>query len=157
MVKKEIRISKKYDAKAEAVVFHGNILDLLEDVPDNTFQLIVTSPPYNVGKEYEKKTSIEEYIKNQRVIIEKCVNKLKIGGHICWQVGNYIDKKNGDSEVYPLDLVLYPIFKDLGLKMRNRIVWHFEHGLHTTKRFSGDMKQFYGLPKVMITILILIQ
>jgi adenine-specific DNA-methyltransferase len=54
-------------------------------------------------------------------------------GSICWQVGNHVD----DGEVVPLDIVLYPIFKEHGLKLRNRIVWHFEHGLHCTKRLSG--------------------
>ncbi len=46
-----------------------------------------------------------------------------------------IDKKKG--EVYPLDILLYPIFKKFGLKLRNRIIWHFGHGLHSSKRFSG--------------------
>jgi DNA modification methylase len=36
-----------------------------------------------------------------------------------------------------LDVYFYPIFKKLGLHLRNRIVWTFEHGLHCTKRFSG--------------------
>jgi len=54
-------------------------------------------------------------------------------GSICWQVGNYVD----DGAIIPLDTVLYPIFSDLGLKMRNRIIWHFEHGLHCSNRFSG--------------------
>jgi DNA modification methylase len=31
----------------------------------------------------------------------------------------------------------YPLFKQMGLKLRNRIVWHFDHGLHASKRFSG--------------------
>ncbi len=36
-----------------------------------------------------------------------------------------------------MDSVLYPIFVNLGLRMRNRIIWNFEHGLHCTNRFSG--------------------
>ena len=36
-----------------------------------------------------------------------------------------------------MDIALYPIFKSLGLKLRNRIVWHFEHGLHCSRRMSG--------------------
>ncbi len=59
------------------------------------------------------------------------------GGSICWQVGNHVAGSAGAQEVYPLDVVLYPLFKQLGLKLRNRIVWHFEHGLHCTRRFSG--------------------
>jgi adenine-specific DNA-methyltransferase len=54
-------------------------------------------------------------------------------GSICWQVGNYVD----NGEIIPLDIVLYPIFSSLGLHLRNRIVWHFGHGLHASKRFSG--------------------
>lgn len=54
-------------------------------------------------------------------------------GSICWQVGNYVDK----GEVFPLDIYYYQIFKKLGLKLRNRIIWHFGHGLHASNRFSG--------------------
>src|SRR5262249_24720879 len=52
---------------------------------------------------------------------------------ICWQVGNYVS----NGHIVPLDLELSPIFKKLGLKLRNRIIWHFGHGLHCKKRFSG--------------------
>jgi adenine-specific DNA-methyltransferase len=54
-------------------------------------------------------------------------------GSICWQVGNHVD----DGEVFPLDVVLYPLFKNHGLQLRNRIVWTFGHGLHCQNRFSG--------------------
>ena len=40
-------------------------------------------------------------------------------------------------EIIPLDIFLYPIFSVLGLHLKNRIVWHFGHGLHASKRFSG--------------------
>jgi adenine-specific DNA-methyltransferase len=96
-------------------------------------KLIVTSPPYNIGKEYEVKTPLENYIKSQARIISECVRLLHPNGSLCWQVGNHV--QNG--EVFPLDLVLYHIFKDHGLKLRNRIIWHFGHGLHCTKRLSG--------------------
>jgi DNA modification methylase len=42
-----------------------------------------------------------------------------------------------DSEIFPLDIFYYPYFKERGLKLRNRIVWYFDHGLHASKRFSG--------------------
>lgn len=110
-------------------------LVFLDKIPDKSVKLVITSPPYNVGKEYEEKTELESYIKSQRTIIEKCVSKLTDDGAICWQVGNSIAKDS--SEIFPLDIVLYPIFKDLGLTLKNRIVWHFEHGLHCKNRFSG--------------------
>lgn len=108
-------------------------LDYLSGVEDEFFDLVVTSPPYNIGKAYEKRSSLNAYLETQRRIIEECVRTLSMYGSICWQVGNHVF----DGEVVPLDAVLYPIFKSLGLKLRNRIVWHFEHGLHCTNRLSG--------------------
>ncbi|HEY0281411.1 MAG TPA: site-specific DNA-methyltransferase [Rhizomicrobium sp.] len=96
-------------------------------------QLIVTSPPYNIGKSYEARSSLDSYIQAQTQVISECVRLLHPRGSLCWQVGNHVFK----GEIIPLDIVLYPIFREHGLKLRNRIVWHFEHGLHCSKRLSG--------------------
>lgn len=127
------RITRNFSEKARAVVYPGDCLELLSQIPDETVQLVVTSPPYNIGKEYEKRLKIETYVEQQEKVIAECVRTLKPEGSICWQVGNYVDK----GAIIPLDSLLYPVFSRLGLKMRNRIVWHFEHGLHCTRRFSG--------------------
>ncbi|RJP74006.1 MAG: site-specific DNA-methyltransferase [Ignavibacteriales bacterium] len=103
------------------------------DTFNREFDLIITSPPYNLGKEYEDKKSIEDYLNIQKKIIAKLVDVLSEKGSICWQVGNFV--QNG--EIFPLDIFYYDIFKQLKLKLRNRIIWHFEHGLHASKRFSG--------------------
>jgi len=129
-------IAARFHADARVVVHQGDCLDLLAAVPDESVQLIVTSPPYNIGKSYEKRSPLDCYVEFQRRVITDCVRVLKPEGSICWQVGNFVDKKSSGS-VVPLDIVLFPIFADLGLKLRNRIVWHFEHGLHCSKRFSG--------------------
>ncbi|GAP19900.1 DNA-methyltransferase [Leptolinea tardivitalis] len=128
-----IKISDHFSATEKIVVYPGNCLDLLTQIPDDTFQLVVTSPPYNLGKEYETKLHIDDYLHQQAEVIKECVRCLSPFGSIAWQVGNYVDK----GAIIPLDSILYPIFSDLGLKMRNRIIWHFEHGLHCSKRFSG--------------------
>ena len=109
-------------------------LAFMRELPDKSMKLIVTSPPYNLGKKYEKRTSLERYLAEQTKTIAECVRLLHDEGSICWQVGNHIKP---DGEVVPLDLVLYPLFTQHRLKLRNRIIWHFEHGLHCTKRFSG--------------------
>ena len=96
-------------------------------------KLIVTSPPYNLGKDYETRSSLDEYLNIQTEVIQQCVRLLHPQGSICWQVGNYVD----NGEVIPLDTLLYPIFRGEGLRLRNRIVWHFGHGLHASKRLSG--------------------
>lgn len=108
-------------------------LKFMRQLPDESMQLVVTSPPYNIGKEYEKRTSLEVYVEKQVACISEAIRLLKPNGSICWQVGNHIN----DGEVFPLDIILYDIFKKAGLKLRNRIVWQFGHGLHCQKRFSG--------------------
>ena len=114
-------------------VENGDCLNVLKEIEDSKFDLILTSPPYNVGKSYETKTSIEKYLETQEEIIAELVRTLSDKGNLCWQVGNYVDK----GEVFPLDIFYYQIFKKHGLKLRNRIVWHFGHGLHASNRFSG--------------------
>jgi adenine-specific DNA-methyltransferase len=105
----------------------------MRPMKSGSMKLIVTSPPYNIGKSYERRTSLKEYVQQQKKVISECVRLLHQNGSLCWQVGNHVD----DGEITPLDIVLYPIFKQLGLKLRNRIVWHFEHGLHCKNRLSG--------------------
>lgn len=114
-------------------VINGDSLKVLKGIEDGKFDLIITSPPYNVGKSYETKTSIEKYLETQEEIINELVRTLSDKGNLCWQVGNYVDK----GEVFPLDIYYYHIFKKHGLKLRNRIIWHFGHGLHASNRFSG--------------------
>ena len=108
-------------------------LKFLKKEGGGKYDLIVTSPPYNIGKSYEKRESIEKYLQKQEKLIAELIRVLSEQGSICWQVGNYVK----DGEVYPLDIYYYQIFKKCGLKLRNRIVWHFGHGLHAKNRFSG--------------------
>lgn len=117
----------------DLVIFHGGCLEFLRSLPDGLVRLIVTSPPYNIGKRYEKRVALDDYLKGQEQVIKECVRVLAEDGSICWQVGNFVE----DNEIIPLDTALWPIFHGLGLKMRNRIIWHFEHGLHCSKRLSG--------------------
>jgi len=111
----------------------GDTLPFLTTMASESVQLVMTSPPYNLGKAYESRVAIQEYLATQKDVLAELVRVLRNEGSICWQVGNYVDK----GEVFPLDIYYYGIFKDLGLKLRNRIIWHFGHGLHASKRFSG--------------------
>ena len=128
-----INIATDFHSTERIVVYKGDCLDLLKQIPDNALQLIITSPPYNIGKEYEQKLKLDLYVEQQAAVIKQCVRALSEHGSICWQVGNYVN----NGTIIPLDTVLYPIFSKLGLQMRNRIIWHFEHGLHCKNRFSG--------------------
>ena len=132
-LQRELEIKTSFSEDNVITLYLGDCLDFLSQVPNDSIQLIVTSPPYNIGKEYEEKLDIEEYVAQQTQVIDECVRTLKDGGSICWETGNYVDK----SEIIPLDILLYDCFKNNGLKLRNRIAWHFGHGLHCSKRFSG--------------------
>lgn len=113
----------------------GDALKALDKVEDGSCSLVVTSPPYNIGKEYERdrRLTLDEYLAWLEPIIAKLCRKVTDDGHICWQVGNYINK----GEVFPLDYYFYDFFRKNGFKLRNRIVWHFNFGLHANRRFSG--------------------
>lgn len=131
-----MRIADRWDQEADVSLYLGDTLELLRQMPDASAQLVITSPPYNIDKEYERgsRLTLAEYIEDQRRVIDECVRILRPGGSICWEVGNYVQR----NEVFPLDIELYPVFRrHRDLKLRNRIIWHFEHGLHCTKRLSG--------------------
>lgn len=128
-----ITISDHWSRSSDVTLFSGDCRDLLKEIPAASVQLVVTSPPYNIGKRYEKRVDLADYLRREREVIDTCIDKVKPGGSICWQIGNHVDA----GEVFPLDVLLYPFFKERGLSLRNRIIWHFEHGLHCTRRFSG--------------------
>lgn len=131
--KTPVGIETHYSHSNPVTLFNGDCMDLLNKIPDEEAMLVVTSPPYNLGKEYEKVLKIDRYLAQQKKVIEECVRILHPRGSICWEVGNYVN----NGEIIPLDILLYDIFHDLNLHLRNRIIWHFEHGLHCSKRLSG--------------------
>lgn len=102
-------------------------------LPTESVDLIVTSPPYNIGKAYETRRNLQQYLQEQAQVLDELNRILHSSGSICWQVGNYVE----DGEIFPLDIYFYSLFKERGFKLRNRIIWHFGHGLHASKRFSG--------------------
>ena len=115
-------------------IWQGDALEFLKGLPATpVFDLIVTSPPYNIGKSYEIRQGLDEYIAWQEKIVDELVPRLKPGGSLCWQVGNFVE----DNQIYPLDIEFAPMFRKHRLQMRNRIVWAYGHGLHAQKRFSG--------------------
>jgi adenine-specific DNA-methyltransferase len=118
---------------AEAVIAIGDCLDTLRRIPDGLIKLIITSPPYNLNKAYESPAELDRYLSGLQPVVDELMRVLSQEGSVCWQVGNYVEA----GEIFPLDIIFYPFFKQHGLKLRNRIVWHFEHGLHASRRFSG--------------------
>lgn len=125
--------NKKGEVNDDYSIIKGDTFKNINQLKDNSIQLAITSPPYNIGKVYEKRVEFEKYLEPYNEFAKSLFKKIKSEGSVCWEVGNFV--KNG--EVYPLDVYFYNIFKDAGFKLRNRIIWHFGHGLHASKRFSG--------------------
>jgi adenine-specific DNA-methyltransferase len=119
---------------AKAALFVGDCLDLLAAIDDESVDLTVTSPPYCMGKEYEKSTSVQDFIDAHRKLLPEIARITRTGGSICWQVGYHV----ASNATYPLDFAVFEIMKDIPeITLRNRVIWSFSHGLHGTKRFSG--------------------
>lgn len=127
------RIDNSYGPDSSIIIHSGDTLPFVQALPSNLFRLIITSPPYNLRKPYEEPQAISEYLAGQEKVIAELIRCLADDGSLCWQVGNFVHA----GEIYPLDMLFYPIFKKHSLKLRNRIIWHFGHGLHASHRFSG--------------------
>lgn len=119
---------------ARTVLFVGDCLDLIRRIPNDSIDLTITSPPYCMGKDYERSQSVEDFIAAHKQVIPEIVRVTRPGGSICWQVGYHV----AERRVYPLDFAVFSIFNQIqGITLRNRIVWTFAHGLHGATRFSG--------------------
>ena len=127
-------VSNSYASDYDLLIGQNDSLEFLKTVPDKSIKLIVTSPPYNIGKVYEERVKLNEYLDYQGKVAKECARILMDDGSIAWEVGNYVYNR----EIFPLDYFFYRIFKeDNSLKMRNRIIWRIGHGLHASLRFSG--------------------
>ena len=135
-----MEINEKYFTNNRVILYHGDCIDLIKEMEDESCDLIITSPPYCIGKEYEdKKKDLDSFVNQQKKIVNEVYRVLKIGGSVCWQVGYHIT----NQEVIPLDFYVYQVFSEcntncqIPFKLRNRIIWTFGHGLNPAKRFSG--------------------
>lgn len=122
-------------SRMKATLYNGDCTKKIEQIPNESIDLVLTSPPYCIGKAYDVHTTIEGFLEINEPIIIASYNKLKLGGSICWQIGHHVSK----GEIIPLDYIVYDAFKRVcpDAKLRNRIVWHFGHGANCSKRFSG--------------------
>lgn len=135
-----MKIYKRYHPDKKVILFEGECIQLLRQIPDNSVDIIITSPPYCMKKAYENPTDdLNTFREVHRTIIPEVYRVLKPGGSVCWQVGYHVN----DTQIFPLDFIVYEEFRkysrdlEYPLILRNRIIWSFGHGLNSTKRFSG--------------------
>ena len=130
-----MRVYRRFAPDRRAVLYRGDCRRLLQSVPDSSIDLTITSPPYCMGRPYEdRQATVEDFVSAHEEILPEIVRVTKPTGNICWQVGYHVTKSR---KVTPLDSLVHGIADQLGLGLRNRIIWAFGHGLHSRRRFSG--------------------
>jgi adenine-specific DNA-methyltransferase len=132
--KKRQRPSRQKPTRISVRLERQDAFEFLSELAPGSVDLIVSSPPYFMGKEYDTSLSVKDFIADHKRLAPLLVRALKDGGSLCWQIGHHV--QNG--VVVPLDALVYPIFaRRKNLFLRNRIVWTFGHGVHASRRFSG--------------------
>jgi len=126
-------------------IFHGTAQNVLADdrsVADNSVALVVTSPPYFVGKDYEEAmgqghvpAAYEEHLASLHQVFAACVNKLEPGGRIAVNVAN-LGRKPYRSQA--ADVIR--IFEDLGLLVRGEIIWKKGEGMNSSTAWGSFQK-----------------
>ncbi len=130
---KKVPIYKKYKKGTHNYILNTDTNDALRSFEDDSLDLIVTSPSYYLGKDYEKDESFQDYLNYHKETIDLLYKKLKKNGSIYWNVA----QTPINDEIVPLGAIFYQSFKDAGFYMKNWIIWHFEGGVNTKARFSG--------------------
>lgn len=91
----------------------------MKELPDNSVHLMITSPPYNVSKEYDDDLSLKEYLKLLENSFKETYRVLVNGGRACINVANL-----GRKPYIPLSDYISKIMLDIGFNMRGEIIWN---------------------------------
>jgi DNA modification methylase len=98
---------------------HCKSSELMDELPDNSVHLMVTSPPYNVGKEYDKDLTLDEYRRFLKKVWSEVKRVLVPGGRACINVANL-----GRKPYIPIHAFIVEDMLDLGFLMRGEIIWN---------------------------------
>ena len=90
----------------------------MNELPDNSVGLMITSPPYNVGKDYDDDLSLEEYLGLLKRVFAETYRVLEPGGRACINIAN-----SGRKPYIPLSHYITKIMMDIGYLMRGEIIW----------------------------------
>ena len=90
----------------------------MEELPDCSIHLMVTSPPYNVGKDYDDNLSIEEYMSLLKKVFQETHRVLVSGGRVAINIANV-----GRKPYISLNSEIIRIMHDIGFMMRGEIIW----------------------------------
>ena len=91
----------------------------MKELPNNSIHLMITSPPYNVSKEYDKDLSLKDYLKLLENSFKETYRVLVNGGRVCINVANL-----GRKPYIPLSDYISKIMLEIGFNMRGEIIWN---------------------------------
>lgn len=104
-----MKIYKHYNENSRMTLFNGDCINLLKEIPSNSIDLVVTSPPYCMKKAYENpQDDMQTFQDQHRKMFDQLYRIVKSGGSICWQIGYHVSK----GSVVPLDYLIYEIFTE---------------------------------------------
>lgn len=132
--KQEVRQSETKTPRPTIRIKNQDAFEFLSRIEPGSADLIVSSPPYCIGKAYDTSVRMLDFVSMHEQLAPLLVRALKDGGSLCWQVGHHVER----GVITPLDALVYAIFsKQESLFLRNRVIWTFAHGMHASRRFSG--------------------
>lgn len=116
----------------------ADVLDFLDGLPDESVDMVITSPPYNVGKRYGDGASADSmravyYHGWLMQIISETARILKPGGVLFLQVGS---TRDWQERLMPIDILIFEDIRRAGLTFQSRVAWLLPHGLQPSRRLA---------------------
>lgn len=128
----------------------ADVLDYLAGLPDDSVDLVLTSPPYNLGKKYGNGASAMDLMRFSyyagwlACVMSEAERILRPGATLCLQLGQTMDET---GNLFPLDVLVFDSLRRMGLKYQSRIVWTFGHGLTPKRRLAERYETMLVLSK----------
>lgn len=121
-------------------ILQGDCIEVMKKMPSNSIDLIVTSPPYNLGKEYEQDLSLSEYLDFLQTVLRECYRVLKFGGRICWNVMNQIFRCKNIAGIWSPSFESANLMQKIGFKFFDYLIWYQGYS-------SKRAETVYGSPR----------
>ena len=115
---KQVHVENEFPIDIENTIILGSSTNM-DNIPDSSVHLMITSPPYNVSKEYDEDLSLKEYLDLLKEVFKETYRVLVNGGRACINVANV-----GRKPYIPLSDSISKIMIDLGFNMRGEIIWN---------------------------------
>jgi DNA modification methylase len=112
------KVTNEFPKELLNTIIHSSC-ENMKEIPDNSLHLMITSPPYNVSKDYDKDLSLHEYLALLKKAFSETYRVLVNGGRACINVANL-----GRKPYIPLSDYVSKMMIDIGFNMRGEIIWN---------------------------------